>query len=98
MKTSRNDFLIHTNFLTIISINLFYYCEKVFTPMNIWMIGKNSMKHYYLKKKRFLSHLNMEDVTDGDYWHAKRVCEDFEIKNLLAADLFEKMFILKYVS
>ena len=63
------------------------------------MIGKNSMKHYYLKKKkRFLSHLNMEDVTDGDYWHAKRVCEDFEIKNLLAADLFEKMCILKYVS
>ena len=40
----------------------------------------------------------MEDVTDGDYWHAKRVCEDFEIKNLLAADLFEKMCILKYVS
>ena len=24
----------------------------------------------------------MEDVTDADYAHAKRVCKDFEIKNL----------------
>ena len=23
----------------------------------------------------------MEDITDGDYMHAKRVCKDFEIKN-----------------
>ena len=46
------------------------------------MIGKNSMKRHYLKKKYFYSHLNMEDVTDADYTHAKRVCKDFEIKNL----------------
>ena len=39
------------------------------------MIGKISMKHHY-------SHLNMEDITDADYTHAKRVCKDFEIKNL----------------
>ena len=24
----------------------------------------------------------MEDITDADYMHAKRVCKDFEIKNL----------------
>ena len=24
----------------------------------------------------------MEDITDADYGHAKRVCKDFEIKNL----------------
>ena len=24
----------------------------------------------------------MEDITDTDYTHAKRVCKDFEIKNL----------------
>ena len=31
--------------------NIVYYCVKVFILMNIWMIGKNSMKHFYLKKK-----------------------------------------------
>ena len=31
----------------------FYCCEKVLIVMNIWMIGKNSMKHHYLKKKIF---------------------------------------------
>ena len=24
----------------------------------------------------------MEDITDADYTHAKRVCKDFEIKNV----------------
>ena len=46
------------------------------------MIGKNSMKLHYLKKKIFYSKLNMEDITDVDYVHGKRVCKDFEIKNL----------------
>ena len=44
----------------------------------------------------------MEDITDADYMHTKRVCEDFEIKHLgeyhdlclkshtlLLADVFE---------
>ena len=26
----------------------------------------------------FYSHLNMEDITDAGYSHAKRVCKDFE--------------------
>ena len=34
------------------------------------------------EKEHFYSHLNMEDITDGDYAHAKRVCKDFEIKHL----------------
>ena len=45
------------------------------------MIGKNSMKFYCLKKEDFYSHLNMEDITDADYAHAKRVCKDFEVKH-----------------
>ena len=32
--------------------------------------------------ENFYSHLNMGDVADADYTHGKRVCEDFEIKNL----------------
>ena len=55
--------------------------EKVFTLRNTWMIGKNSMKDHYLKKKHFNSHLNMKD-TDADYTNGKRVCKEFEIKNL----------------
>ena len=33
-------------------------------------------------KEKFYSHLNMEDTTDPDYAHTKRVCKDFEIKIL----------------
>ena len=33
------------------------------------------------EKDDFYNHLDMED-TDADYAHAKRVCKDFEIKNL----------------
>ena len=32
--------------------------------------------------KTFYSHLNMEDITDADYTHVKRVCNDFQIKRL----------------
>ena len=34
------------------------------------------------EKKDFYRHLNMEDITHTNYTHAKRVCEDFKIKNL----------------
>ena len=61
------------------TISLFYSYEKVLILMNIEMIGKNSMKHHYLN---FYSHLNMEDISDADYAHAKRVCKDFEMKIL----------------
>ena len=35
-----------------------------------------------IEKEDIYSHLNMEDITDADYKHGKRVCKDFEIKNL----------------
>ena len=66
------------------------------------MIGEIVIKHYYLKKKYFYRHLNIEDITDADYAHSKKVCKDFEMKNfreyqnlyvqsntLLLADVFE---------
>ena len=34
------------------------------------------------EKNDFYIHLNVEDVTDADYAHEKRVCKDFEIRNL----------------
>ena len=33
------------------------------------------------EKEDFYSHLIMEDITDSDYVHTKRVCKDVEIKN-----------------
>ena len=34
------------------------------------------------EKENFYSHLNLEDITDADYSHAKRFCKDFELKKL----------------
>ena len=34
------------------------------------------------EKEDFYSHVNMEDITDADYTHAKRVFKDFEIKKI----------------
>ena len=34
------------------------------------------------EKEEFYSNLNMEDITDVDYIHAKRVCKEFIIKDL----------------
>ena len=33
-------------------------------------------------KEQFYSNLNIEDITDADYVHAKRVSKDFGTKNL----------------
>ena len=32
------------------------------------------------EKDNFYIHLNMEDITDADYMHAKRVWKGFELK------------------
>ena len=34
------------------------------------------------EKEEFYNNLNMEDITNADYMHVKRVCIDFKIKNL----------------
>ena len=85
----------------MITISLFYYYEKVFILTNIYDWEKfNEMS--LPEKEDFYSHLNMEDITDADYAHTKRVCKGFKIGNfgeyhdlyaqsdtLLLADVFE---------
>ena len=34
------------------------------------------------EKEDSQSHLHMEDITYADYMHVKRVCKDFEMKNV----------------
>ena len=53
----------------------------MFILLNIWMVGKNSMKHHYLRRD-FYGHLNMEDINDADYTQPKIVYKDFETKHL----------------
>ena len=64
------------------------------------------------EKNDFYNNLNMENITDTDYMHAKRCCNGFEIKNLgeyhdlylksdelLLADVFEnfrKIYLKMY--
>ena len=35
-----------------------------------------------LLEKDFCSNLNMEDISDADYTHVKRVSKNFQIENL----------------
>ena len=77
--------------------------------MNIWMIAKKINQISLPEKEDFYSHLNMEDITNADQVHAKRVCKDFETKHLTEYQNFylqsSKLFVnrciwelLKYVS
>ena len=50
--------------------------------MNIWIAGKDVMKHHCKTKKELYSSLNIEDISDIDYRHAKRVFKYFSNKNL----------------
>ena len=72
---------IHSNFLTMVSISLFYFCEKVYEwkSMDDWgKFNETSLP----EKEDLYSHLNMEDITDIDYAQVKRICKGFKIKNL----------------
>ena len=46
------------------------------------MNGKSLMKPHWREKDDFYSKLNMDDIIDADYMHAKRDLNDFEINNL----------------
>ena len=52
--------------------------------LSLWIYGwLGKFKETTLpEKENFYSHSNMEDITNADYIHIKRVCKDFEIKNL----------------
>ena len=40
------------------------------------------MKRNLHEKEGLYSNLNMEDITNANYMHAKRLCKDVEIKSL----------------
>ena len=64
---------MHTNFLTIMTKSLFYYYEKVFIPYKYMDNWEKFNETSLLEKEDFYNHLNMEDITNADYTHTKRV-------------------------
>ena len=56
--------------------------RKGFYPYEYMDDWKNFNKTSLPEKEEFYSILNVKNITDAGYMHAKRVCKDFEIKNV----------------
>ena len=71
-KFSNND---NNRFISLLQKGVYPY-----KYMDDW---EKSNETLLLGKKDFYSHFNIEDITDdADYVHAKRACNNFEIRNL----------------
>ena len=57
--------------------------RKVVYPYEYMDDWENFNETYLLEKEGFYSHLNMEDITDADYAHTKRICKNYEIKIIM---------------
>ena len=74
------SFLVHINFVIKILINLNYYYEKVFIPMNTWIARKDLMKHHYQIKNFFTVNYIKKDITNEECAHAQKVWKVFTNK------------------
>ena len=63
----------------MITISLFLCCEKGIYPYRYMGDWEKFNEISLPENENFYSHLYVEDNTDADYAHAKRVCQDFEI-------------------
>ena len=83
-KTTFNThkFFIHGNNKSILLLQ-----EGVYPYEYMDDVGKNS-ETSLPEEEDFYSHLNMEDITDGNYMHTKRVCKTFELKNSNQYNIF----------
>ena len=66
---------MHTNSVNMITTSLFYVYKNVFTFRNIWMTEKK-VYETSLWEKDFNSQLNVEDIANIYYAHAKRVFKE----------------------
>ena len=60
-------------------MSLFCSCKDVFYPCE-YMDDWGKLSETSIPEKYFCCHLNMEDISDTDYTHLKRLCKNFEIK------------------
>ena len=68
MKNYKSNLKAYLRFLIMISINLFCCYENMF--MDEW---EKFTETSFPEREGFYSNLNMEDNTDTDYTHAKRI-------------------------
>ena len=66
---------MHTNSVNMITTSLFYVYKNVFTFRNIWMTEKK-VYETSLWEKDFNIQLNVEDIANVYYAHAKRVFKE----------------------
>ena len=70
-KFSNNDI---NNFILLLRKGIYPY-----EYMDDWeKFNKTTLS----EKEEFYSNLNVEEIMDVDYMHGKRVCKDFETKNI----------------
>ena len=63
--------------------------------MNIWIVGKELMKHWQKKQKKKISQQlkHGKYYIDADNKHAKTVWRDFELKNLQSFTKYLKQIL-----
>ena len=74
---------MHIHFLTMISINLFCCCKKVYIAYECMGSCEKFNEASLTEKGDFYSHLNMGDITGADYMHTEGVDNNFGIKKLV---------------
>ena len=82
MKSQKNDFFNAYNFPNQDNKKLVLLLQKGVHSCEFMDDWEKFMETSLPEKENFYSHLNMEDINDANYAHAKRVCKDFEIKDL----------------
>ena len=80
METWKSNLSIHVNFLAMKLISLLYCCKKGVYPYEYMDDWEKFNETSPPEKEDFYSHLNMEDINDVDYTHAKWVCRYFHTK------------------
>ena len=66
----------------LISISFFCYYKKGIYPYGYIDIWERLVENTISPKEAFNSELNLENITDKDYGHIKKVWEAFEMINL----------------
>ena len=77
-KKFKNTFKFFNNDIN----DLILLLRKGFYPYEYMDDWEKFIETTLPEKEEFYSSLSMEEFTDADYMHGKRVCKDFKIKNL----------------